>query len=65
MMRISILAALFVIAAGAASAQYLKRIPLDNHATLGTRVTTDTSARTEGGDSILVRRRWPTLINID
>ncbi len=51
-------------AAGTASAQYLKRIPLDNHATLGTTVTTDTLFRTEGGASIRVRTRWPTVINI-
>ncbi len=59
------LTAFFAAAAGTASAQYLKRIPLDNHATLGTRVTTDTTVRTEGGASIRVRTRWPTVINID
>lgn len=50
--------------AGTATARYLKRIPLDNHATLGTTVTTDTLFRTEGGASIRVRTRWPTVINI-
>ncbi len=58
------LAAFFVAAIDAASAQYLKRIPLDNHTTLGTTVTTDTSFRTEGGASIRVSTRWPTVINI-
>ena len=51
-------------AAGTVSAQYLKRIPLDNHATLGTTVATDTLFRTEGGASIRVRTRWPTVVNI-
>ncbi len=55
---------LLAAAAGPASAQYLKRIPLDNHATLGTTVATDTLFRTEGGASIRVRTRWPTVINI-
>ncbi len=58
------LTTLIATAAGTASAQYLKRIPLDNHATLGTTVATDTSFRTEGGASIRVRTRWPTVINI-
>jgi hypothetical protein len=61
------LAVFFVAAIDAASAQYLKRIPLDNHktlGTLGTTVTTDTSFRTEGGASIRVTTRWPTVINI-
>ena len=47
-----------------ALAQYLKRIPLDNHGTLGTTVTTDTLFRTEGGASIRVQTRWPTVVNI-
>ncbi len=51
-------------AAGTSSAQYLRRIPLDNHATLGTTVATDTLFRTEGGASIRVRTRWPTVVNI-
>ena len=50
--------------AGASSAQYLRRIPLDNHATLGTTVATDTLFRTKGGASIRVRTRWPTVVNI-
>ncbi len=58
------LAVFFVAAIDAASAQSLKRIPLDNHTTLGTTVTTDTSFRTEGGASIRVTTRWPTVINI-
>ncbi len=58
------LTALFGATAGTATAQYLRRIPLDNHATLGTTVATDTSFRTEGGASIRVRTRWPTVINI-
>lgn len=58
------LTAIFAVAADAASARYLKRIPLDNHATLGTTVATDTSVRTEGGASIRVRTRWPTVVNI-
>ncbi len=57
-------ALLLAAASGTASAQYLTRIPLDNHATLGTTVATDTSVRTEGGASIRVRTRWPTVINI-
>ncbi len=55
---------LVAAAAGTASAQYLRRIPLDNHATLGTTVATDTLFRTEGGASIRVRTRWPTVVNI-
>ena len=62
------LLAIFLImttAATGASARYLKRVPLDNHATLGTQVTADTTARTEDGASIRVGTRWPTVINID
>ncbi len=57
-------ALLLAASGGTASAQYLTRIPLDNHATLGTTVATDTSVRTEGGASIRIRTRWPTVINI-
>ena len=57
-------ALLLAAASGTVSAQFLTRIPLDNHATLGTTVATDTSTRTEGGASIRIRTRWPTVINI-
>ncbi len=54
--------ALLVLIAGPAYAQELKRLNLDDAATIGTTIQTDSRVKAEGKGSIKITTQWPTTI---
>lgn len=55
-------AAIFALASGLAQAQELKKLSLDDTATVTPKIEADTEIKTEGKSSLRVTTEWPTTI---
>jgi len=62
MKRTLVIVTISLLLSSLATADDLRRLPLDDASTIGTTIQTDTKVKTEGKGSIKITTQWPTTI---
>jgi hypothetical protein len=62
MKRTLVIVTISLLLSSLATADDLRRLPLDDASTIGTTIQTDTEVKTEGKGSVKITTQWPTTI---